>query len=112
MLDRSGLSSWIPRAGPATVLAALLWALTGGPTAAGAMAEHPRLIRVILPPDASPTALFESGLDLISVSGPREATLLEWPHEAAIVAALGARVELLDADPGRTAAARSRADRA
>jgi hypothetical protein len=71
---------------------------------------QPRLVRVPLGGPVSVRALQQAGLDLVEVRGQREAWLLEWPGDQATLAGLGAQVELVDASPGATAAARARAE--
>ena len=71
---------------------------------------HPRLVDVELRPSAPLTAVLEAGLDVIEVHGLGRVRILEWPGDEAALARLGARVTLIDADPGRTAAERAAAD--
>ena len=71
---------------------------------------HPRLVDVELGPSAPLTAVLEAGLDVIEVHGSSRVRILEWPGDEAALARLGARVTLIDADPGRTAAERAAAD--
>jgi carboxypeptidase T len=93
------------------LLACLTWIAL---TSVGASAEppHPRLVRVTLLPPASLTTLLETGLDVIRIEDERHALVYEWPGDEAELARIGGRFEVIDPDPGRTAAARSAADRA
>ncbi len=72
------------------------------PSATPAIPE-PRKIEVELTGSVTTTALLRAGLDLVDVS-EGSATLLEWPGDAARLAAIGASVRVLDEHPGRTAA--------
>ena len=69
--------------------------------------DQPRLVRVEAEGERAET-LF-GGFDVIERHG-RELKILAWPGDEERLAALGLAVELLDAAPGRTAAARSRAE--
>jgi len=71
----------------------------------------PRLVRVPLEGGLTAQRLVDAGLDVIGVRGGA-CMLLVNPDDDARLASLGARPELVDADPGATAAARTRADRA
>jgi hypothetical protein len=73
---------------------------------------HPRLLRVTLSPPATLTTRLETGLDRIRIEDERHALVYEWPGDEADLARLGGGLKVIDADPGRTAAARSAADRA
>jgi hypothetical protein len=79
------------------------------PWPAAARAEGPRRVRVPLEGAVTLGAILESGLDVVSARPGAWAEILEWPGDAARLQALGARVSLLDAEPGRTAAERNRA---
>lgn len=72
-------------------------------------AQAPRQVRIALDERVTIRTLLEAGLDIVEVRGQRHAEILEWPGDAATLERLGARTELVDADPGRTAAVRSRA---
>jgi carboxypeptidase T len=72
----------------------------------------PRLVRVSFTPTISLTTLLEAGLDIVEVHGTRDANVLEWPGDEAILVGIGARAELIDEHPGETLARRSLAERA
>jgi hypothetical protein len=79
----------------------------GGSARAG---NEPRMVRVSLDAPLSVATLLEAGLDVVSVRGAGEAILLEWPGDEETIERFGARVEVLDDHPGRTAALRARAE--
>jgi carboxypeptidase T len=94
-------------------IAALLGlALAPGTAIAQQPATSPRLIEVDLGPTMPLTALLEAGLDVVEVRGARRARILEWPGDEGTLQRLGVSVDLIDADPARTAAERARAERA
>lgn len=70
----------------------------------------PRLVRVNLDPNVTVERLFEVGVDVIEIKRGSHCLVLEWPGDEAKLGSIGARVTLVDADPGRTAAERARAD--
>ena len=71
-------------------------------------AEGPRRVRVELGRAVTLGALLEAGLDVTQARDGAWVDVLEWPGDAARLEALGARTRVLDAEPGRTAAARGR----
>lgn len=79
--------------------------LAAAPAAAG-----PRLVRVPLDGGLTLAALLEAGFDVTTVGRGAWAEVLEWPGDDARLAALGAHASVLEEDPGRTAAARARAE--
>jgi carboxypeptidase T len=72
---------------------------------------EPRLVGVLLQAGVTVAALLEAGLDVVEVDGG-SALLLEWPGDAERLAGLGAAARLVDEHPGRSAAARTRAEQA
>ena len=85
-------------------------ALVLGAATALAEPEHPRLTRIELGGEVTVERLIEAGLDLVEVHRGSHCVILEWARDRERLAALGARTVVLDADPGRSAAARSRAE--
>ncbi|MEO5988978.1 MAG: M14 family zinc carboxypeptidase, partial [Candidatus Eisenbacteria bacterium] len=75
---------------------------------ATAHAAGPRRVRVALEGSMTLSRLLEAGFDVIDRHRSDAVELLEWPGDAERLAQLGARVVVLDADPGRTAADRAR----
>jgi hypothetical protein len=90
---------------PWLVLALL--AATG--PAAASTDPHPSLIEVRLASPPQVEQVLEGGFDVVSAKGDR-LRLLAWPEDCARLAASGFAVSVLDADPGATATARSRAE--
>src|SRR5262245_3866166 len=70
----------------------------------------PRQVKVSLANGLTPQALMTAGLDVIEAHPGRFAMVLEWPGDAARIAALGAPAEVVDEDPGVTEARRARQD--
>ena len=93
------------------LLVAALVCLSAIPGSAGAQepAASPRLVEVELG-QVPFTRLLEAGLDVVEVRGASRARLLEWPGDEVTLRGLGVTVTLIDADPGRTAAERARAE--
>ena len=85
-------------------------ALVLGAATARAGTDHPRLTRVHLGGSVTVERLLEAGLDVVEVRRGSHCVILEWPRDRERLAALGARTEVLDEDPGRTAAARAQAE--
>lgn len=75
-----------------------------------ASAAGPRQVRITLDERVTIARLQEAGLDLIGSRHGGTIDVLEWPGDAAVIAALGARTEVVDEDPGLHAAQRARAD--
>lgn len=75
-----------------------------------AHAQHPRLVRVELGGGVSLQSLQEGGFDLLETRPGKYAQVLVWPGEDERLQALGARVELLDPNPGRTQVLRNLRD--
>ncbi len=73
------------------------------------LTEQPSLVRVRFAPGQSMATLMEQGFDVIE-GRKHECLVLVWPGDAERMTALGNATELVDAQPGRTAAARSRAE--
>lgn len=71
-------------------------------------AAGPRHVRVALDGTVTLNRILEAGFDVIDTDRGGSVELLEWPGDTERLAQLGAHVILLDADPGRTAADRSR----
>lgn len=90
--------------------APLLLLLASLAAAAPADAAGPRRVRVALEGAVTLPVLLEGGFDVTVAKDRGWAELLEWPGDGARLAALGARTELLDEAPGRTAAERARAE--
>ena len=88
-----------------SLLALLL--LTLAPASGRAGESRPRLVRVTLDAHLTLKQLLGSGLDIADVRAGRYADLLEWPGDAATLAALGATTQVLDDDPGASASLRS-----
>jgi hypothetical protein len=88
------------------VVVACLGALTGAAFAARDPSA-PRLTRIALSPTVTPEALLRAGLDVIEIHRGSSCVILEWPGDAARLAALGASAEVLDDDPGATEARRA-----
>ena len=95
---------------PGSRLAALTLALALCAVPLAARAAAPRLVRVPLTGALTLPAVLEAGLDVVEVHRPGAVVILEWPGDEVTLARLGAAPEVLDADPGRTAAARTRAE--
>src|SRR5690348_9603535 len=93
------------RSAPAALLGLLLLA-----AAAPARAAGPQLVRVSLGGAVTAQALQAAGLDLVGGGRGASLDLLLWPGDEARLGALGAVWTVLDPDPGRTAAQRSRAE--
>jgi hypothetical protein len=74
---------------------------------ATAMAQHPRHVRVELGGAVDMRALLEGGFDIVHARPGTFAEVYAWPGDEARLAAMGARVTLLDEDPGRTQARRT-----
>src|SRR5262249_51787467 len=90
-----------------------LWLALGillAATPAWSQSGHPRLVRVALSAQVPSSSLLHAGLDVLQVKGEREAELLLWPGDEERLARLGAGFQVLDDDPGRSQAARSRAE--
>ncbi len=68
---------------------------------------NPARVRVALGGEVTPEALLRAGLDIVELRAGREAIVFAWPGDAETIARLGGRAELLDPDPGATAAARA-----
>ena len=79
-----------------------------GAATASAPFSQPAKIRVPIEGRISIPALLEAGLDIVEVHGSRDVVIFAWPGDEAVLEGLGARAELLDANPGATAAARAR----
>lgn len=88
---------------PAIALIAALHASPAG-------AASPRQLRVSLDARVTLTRLLEAGLDVVSVRAGRSVDVLAWPGDDATLSALGARVTVVDEDPGLHAAQRARAE--
>ena len=88
-------------------LASLALGLLLAAAPAHAQSPEPRLVRVALDRVVTLAGLLEAGLDVVDVKAGESATLLEWPGDAATLATLGARVEVLDDDPAASAARRA-----
>ena len=93
------------------VLVALRWATPAVLVvpADGFCAPEARLVRVPLTGTITLELLQREGFDLVE-GGPGGATLLEWPGDADRLAALGASTQVIDADPGASAARRAHAE--
>lgn len=92
----------------------LIAAVALTPAAAPASARDPQapsLVRVTLSPSLSAQALVGAGLDVIEAHPGRYAMILKWPGDEARLARLNAATELVDEDPGATAARHARDDR-
>ena len=94
--------------GPTVTALILALALCLAPCAA--RAASPRLVRVPLAGAVTLQAVLEAGLDVVEVHGGDAVVILEWPGDDETLARLGASPQLLDADPGASAAARTRAE--
>ncbi|TMQ72742.1 MAG: zinc carboxypeptidase [Candidatus Eisenbacteria bacterium] len=70
----------------------------------------PRLVRVALSTSLTAQALAQAGIDVIEAHPGRFAMVLEWPGDDARLARLGAPREVIDEDPGVTAARRAHED--
>jgi carboxypeptidase T len=70
---------------------------------------HPQLVRVPLDGGVTAQRLRDAGFDVIEEHSG-EVLVLEWATDAGKLEALGARRILVDADPGRTAAERAKAE--
>ncbi|HET7225386.1 MAG TPA: M14 family zinc carboxypeptidase [Candidatus Eisenbacteria bacterium] len=90
-----------PGAGAVVPASAIAWR-----NAAIAVSE-PQLVRVRLTAALTLDRVLAAGLDVVGVRGGAWADVLEWPGDAAKLAALGAATEVLDPDPARSAAARA-----
>lgn len=75
---------------------------------ATAHAAGPRQVRVALDGSMTLARLLEAGFDVIDPHRGDGAELLEWPGDAERLALMGARVVVLDENPGRTAAERAK----
>src|SRR5262245_27794572 len=75
-----------------------------------AAAPHPRLVRVDLDSRVTLEVVQRTGLDVISVRPGSHVMILEWPGDSSRLDAIGAHTTVVDEDPGRTAALRSRAE--
>jgi hypothetical protein len=84
---------------------ALLVALLAAPASAG-----PRQIRIALDSRVTLESVLSAGLDVVSVRHGQSVDVLEWDKDAAAIAALGARITVVDEDPGLHAAQRARAE--
>jgi len=92
------------------LLAALLGLSFAAPRArAASVAPAVRLVRITLDARVTLPAILGAGLDVASVHGD-QALVYVREVDAAALAALGAHVETLDADPGATAARRAAAE--
>jgi len=76
----------------------------------GATPIHPRLVKVDLDSQVTLETLQRSGLDVIAVRPGSHVMILEWPGDDSRLDALGAHRTVIDENPGRTAALRSRAE--
>ena len=84
-------------------------ALLLGLVANAAAASEPRLLSIRVSPGVSSETLAAAGLDVVW-SGAGEIRVLEHPGDAQRLALLGAAYRVLDEHPGRTLAARTRAE--
>jgi len=97
----------LPRV-PALLASVLI--LTTLAASARASDPAPRLVRIALGPSLPLERVLAAGLDVVEVRRGREVRVLEWPGDEALIAALGANAELIDATPGTTLARRAAAD--
>jgi len=98
----------MPRCRPLLLALALLLAGFASPLSA----QPPRLVRVAFDGAFQMTDLLEGGFDVLEGAGKTWTDVLLWPGDEARLTALGASFRVIDADPGRTAAERSRRDAA
>ena len=94
----------------AAIVFASLASLARSPAVAADVAPPVRLVRVPLDDRVTLKALLEAGLDIVEVHGRTEAMIYAKSADDAILTGLGARVELVDANPGATAAEIARRD--
>jgi opacity protein-like surface antigen len=75
-----------------------------------AEAAGPRQVRIALDARVTLQRVLAAGLDVVESRPGASVDVLEWPGDQATIAALGAALEVVDADPGLHAAEHARAE--